>query len=160
MDRERLGSFVGSKDMASIDRAGGALAICKELGSDPKSGIQDVTEGGLATRRQRYGTNIVERKPPHSFFFLFFDAMKDATILILLAASSIAIIIGASICGINIGGMCRRKPLWDSGASKELYEYEVSNKTILPTICNADMSFSCIKFRNQRKAHVSNGWKV
>ena len=158
MDRERLCSLMESKDKARIDQAGGAISICKELGSDPTNGIQDVSEGGLATRKQRYGTNVVERKPPHSFFFLFFEAMKDATILILLAASSIAIIIGASICGVNIGGMCRRKPLWDAGASKELYEYEVS---LIRSIYQpfAILIPTSRTFRNQRRVHASNGWR-
>ena len=125
MDREKLCSLFESKDKARVDEAGGVINICKQLGSDPQIGIQDISEESLKTRKQKFGVNVVERKPPHGFWVLFLDAMKDTTIVILLATSAVAIIIGASICGVNIGGMCRRKPLWDSGTSKELYEYEV-----------------------------------
>lgn len=125
MERDKLISIMESKDKSAVDNAGGVFGIARELGSDAESGINDTSESGLSSRRSKYGVNVVERKPPPGFIALFIEAMQDTTIVILLGASLVAIICGASICGVKIGGACRRKPLWDSGATKELWDYEV-----------------------------------
>ncbi len=112
---EKLLEIMEAKDKILVDELGGLQVIAKSIGSDIEKGLQMISENDLDQRRQKYGANKMERKPPPSIFELFMDAMKDTTIIVLLIAAMISILIGAVSCSIHLGKTCPRKPLWNIG---------------------------------------------
>jgi len=112
---EKLIELMEAKDRKIVEELGGIGVIAASLGSDTEKGLIGISDLDLDQRRQKYGVNKMERKPPPSIFELFLDAMKDTTIIVLLIAAVISIIIGAISCSIHLGKTCPRQPLWDIG---------------------------------------------
>jgi magnesium-transporting ATPase (P-type) len=121
MNRDELINLMESKDKSNIEEAGGVTGICKQLGSDPESGIFDSSENSLIERRNKYGKNTIERKPPPGFLELFIEAMSGTIIIILMIAAIVSIIIGAIICAFHLGSVCPRKPFRDVGSLKDFH---------------------------------------
>jgi magnesium-transporting ATPase (P-type) len=119
---EKLLEIIESKDKKVIDEIGGVQSIAESLGSDVQKGLLTTTEMDLEQRKLKYGCNTMERKSPPSIFKLFWDAMQDTTIIVLLIASLVSVIIGTITCVIHLGKTCPRRPLWDIGyiAKKEV----------------------------------------
>jgi Ca2+-transporting ATPase len=84
---EKLLELMESKNPQDLQPLGGVDGIAKQLGSDIKGGLRQASEQELATRRQKYGENKVDRKPPPTLVELFIEAMQDTTIIILLFAA-------------------------------------------------------------------------
>ncbi len=87
VDLTTLSELMESKDQTKLDQFGGVAGLAQSLGSDLQGGLKASSEQDLVIRRNQYGTNVVERKPPPSILKLFLDAMKDTTIIILLIAA-------------------------------------------------------------------------
>jgi magnesium-transporting ATPase (P-type) len=112
---EKLLEIMEAKDKGLVDELGGLQILAESIGSDLQNGLLKISDHDLDLRKQKYGINKMERKPPPSIFELFMDAMKDTTIIVLLIAAMISILIGAISCSIHLGKTCPRKPLWDIG---------------------------------------------
>ncbi len=137
VDLSKLLELMESKDKKNLDQLGGVTNLAHNLGSDVQGGLKASTVRDLAIRKEQYGVNQVDRKPPPSILKLFLEAMKDTTIIILLFAAgdfsrnisnlwfcriqsncalvAISIIFGLVICFVHLGVACPRRPLWDVG---------------------------------------------
>ncbi len=87
MDLLRLLELMESKDKKNLDQLGGVANLAQSLGSDIQGGLKASTERDLAIRKEQYGVNQVDRKPPPTIMELFLEAMQDTTIIILLFAA-------------------------------------------------------------------------
>jgi Ca2+-transporting ATPase len=102
-----------AKDKRLVDKLGGLQVVAKCIGLDTEKGLLMISDHDLDQRKEKYGVNKMEGKPPPPIFELFVDAMKDTIIIVLLIAAMISILIGAISCSIHLGKTCPRKPLWD-----------------------------------------------
>ncbi len=150
---EQLLEIMEAKDKKLVDELGGLQALAKNIGSDLEKGLQMIAEHDLEQRREKYGANKMERKPPPSIFELFMDAMKDTTIIVLLIAAMISILIGAISCSIHLGKTCPRKPLWDIGYTpgKEVHSPSSSIRTEIDVLYFYMFVMNC---RSTVKVHV------
>jgi hypothetical protein len=87
VDLSMLLELMESKDKNKLEQLGGVANLAHSLGSDIRGGLKASTEPDLAIRKEQYGVNQVDRKPPPSILKLFLDAMQDTTIIILLFAA-------------------------------------------------------------------------
>ena len=108
--QEKLRELMESKEKKCLDELGGAAGLAASLGSDLQKGILASSEHDLKTRQSQYGENILERKPPPTLLELFIEAMQDTTVVILMIAAVVSIVIGAIVCGVNLGSVCPRRP--------------------------------------------------
>ncbi|CAD5220644.1 unnamed protein product [Bursaphelenchus okinawaensis] len=69
---------------------GGTEGLCKRLNTDPVNGIPNTTEE-LERRRQVYGANEIPPHPPKGFLTLVWEALQDATLIILLVSAFISL---------------------------------------------------------------------
>lgn len=109
LNNEVLEEIMADRDKDKLDELGGVQSIARGLGSSPKRGL---TGNDSLQRKKKYGVNMVERKPPPSFWDLFKVAMMDTTVLILLAAAGVAISLSIITCLADLGTSCPRKPLF------------------------------------------------
>jgi hypothetical protein len=140
---QKLLELMDAKDKKNLEDLGGVVGLAQNLGSDIQGGLKGTSEQDLHNRRQQYGENKMERKPPPTITELFLEAMQDTTIIILLVAagsargriliryfcgqseynridflcSAVSITVGVIICLVHLGTSCKRKPLWDVGKS-------------------------------------------
>jgi hypothetical protein len=87
VDLTILSELMESKEVMKLDQLGGVDGLAQSLGSDLQGGLKASSEQDLVIRRNQYGINLVERKPPPSILKLFLEAMHDTTIIILLIAA-------------------------------------------------------------------------
>ena len=64
--------------------------LYRDLKTDPVKGISTST---VEDRKKAYGTNEIPRPPPEGFWALFWDALKDLTLIILMVAAVASIIV-------------------------------------------------------------------
>eukprot|EP00291_Cryptomonas_curvata_P007377 CAMPEP_0172195970 /NCGR_PEP_ID=MMETSP1050-20130122/26527_1 /TAXON_ID=233186 /ORGANISM="Cryptomonas curvata, Strain CCAP979/52" /LENGTH=714 /DNA_ID=CAMNT_0012872139 /DNA_START=41 /DNA_END=2181 /DNA_ORIENTATION=+ len=114
---QKLLELMDAKDKKNLEDLGGVVGLAQNLGSDVQGGLKGTSEQDLDNRRQQYGENKMERKPPPTITELFLEAMQDTTIVILLVAAAVSITVGVIICLVHLGTSCKRKPLWDVGKS-------------------------------------------
>ena len=75
-----------------LDELGGAEALCAKLGTDVHTGLSEVQ---VLEHRNCFGTNAFPESPMDSYLSLLFGALSDTTLLILIAAATVSLIIGA-----------------------------------------------------------------
>lgn len=80
------------ENKANLEKLGGAAALMKKLGSNANTGL---TESQAIHQRNVFGTNQFPESPQSTYLELLFDALQDPTLLILLAAASVSLGIGA-----------------------------------------------------------------
>ena len=76
------------EDMGGIDGVAEKLRIALEKGIDSSS---------VETRRGVFGTNVLPQVPPKSFFFLWFQNLKDPIIIMLMAAALVSTVLGVAV---------------------------------------------------------------
>jgi Ca2+-transporting ATPase len=84
---EKLLELMENKNPQDLEPLGGVTGLAIQLGSDVQAGLKQASEQDLASRRQKFGENKVDRKPPPTLAELFIEAMQDTTVLILLVAA-------------------------------------------------------------------------
>jgi hypothetical protein len=103
---------------------GGAAGIAAGLGVDTASGLPPgetpATSAASAgppdpgaaecVRQSVYGRNEVPTTPPRSIFLLFFDALKDFTLIVLIVAAVVSI-------GLGVGLGTHPETEWIEGAA-------------------------------------------
>ena len=68
--------------------------LYKELKTDPKSGISSST---IDSRLKAYGNNEMAVAPPAGFWRLFWEALHDLTLIILIVAALISIVVSTIV---------------------------------------------------------------
>ncbi len=84
---EKLLELMESKNPHDLEPLGGVSGIAQKLGSDIQGGLRQVSQQDLVSRKEKFGENKVDRKPPPTLVELFIEAMQDTTIIILLIAA-------------------------------------------------------------------------
>ena len=81
-----------SENKENLDAIGGQQELCKMLGLDITKGLnkQQVT-----IMRDKFGRNEFPESPMDSYLTLLIGALSDTTLLILMAAATVSVIIGA-----------------------------------------------------------------
>ncbi|OQR82382.1 calcium-transporting ATPase [Achlya hypogyna] len=80
----------------ALSDLGGVEGLASKLGVEVTKGLlQTEIVSGFQDRRLAFGTNIFEEAPPKSFAALFFETLKDTTILVLIAAAIASTITGS-----------------------------------------------------------------
>ena len=81
-----------SENKKNLDTIGGQQELCKMLGLDINNGLnkQQVT-----IMREKFGRNEFPESPMDSYLKLLIGALSDTTLLILMAAATVSVIIGA-----------------------------------------------------------------
>ena len=64
--------------------------LYRDLKTDP---IKGISSSSIESRVKAYGTNEIPRPPPDGFWALFWDALKDLTLIILMVAAVASIIV-------------------------------------------------------------------
>ncbi|XP_045126514.1 plasma membrane calcium-transporting ATPase 4-like [Portunus trituberculatus] len=101
-DLRELMAARGSEDLPLLRRKFGRVQdVCDGLLSNPTEGISSDPED-LDVRREYYGSNVIEPKPPPSFLRLVFEALKDTTLIILQVAAVLSIVL--SFFHAEVGG--------------------------------------------------------
>ena len=81
-----------SENKENLDAIGGQQELCKMLGLNITNGLnkQQVT-----IMREKFGRNEFPESPMDSYLTLLIGALSDSTLLILMAAATVSVIIGA-----------------------------------------------------------------
>ena len=81
-----LDDLMGDREVANLQqllKANNQTSMQQWLQVDPSQGLSDDVE----KRRQTYGRNAFDAKPPTSFFEFWWDAMHDGAIIVRISAS-------------------------------------------------------------------------
>ena len=68
--------------------------LYRELKTDPKKGISSDT---IPARTEAYGNNDIPKPPPSGFWKLFWEALQDLTLIILIIAAIASIVINVIV---------------------------------------------------------------
>ncbi|CAH1960691.1 unnamed protein product [Acanthoscelides obtectus] len=80
----------GPEGIAKINELGGVQEICKKLYTSPSEGLSG-SEVDIAHRRETFGSNSIPPKPPKTFLILVWEALQDATLIILEVAAIVSL---------------------------------------------------------------------
>lgn len=75
----------------NLDELGGIEGLIKLVGVDPVNGW---SKEQVVAMRNKYGLNSFPETPLDSYFKLLLEALSDSILLILIAASSVSLVIG------------------------------------------------------------------
>lgn len=75
----------------SLDSLGGVETLMNKLGTNVETGL---TSESVQRMREKFGRNAFPESPMNSFFQLFFEALQDTTLLILIGAAVVSLAIG------------------------------------------------------------------
>jgi magnesium-transporting ATPase (P-type) len=75
----------------ALDSLGGVEVLMNKLGTNPETGL---TSEAVQRMREMFGRNAFPESPMNGFFQLFFEALQDSTLLILIGASIVSLAIG------------------------------------------------------------------
>lgn len=79
---------------------GGLSGLQSALKTNLKQGIDPSTE---SKRQEEYGKNVMPVRTPPTLFELFFGALQDTTLIILMCAATVSIILGFTVEGEGSG---------------------------------------------------------
>lgn len=102
VDQERLTEMVKGKKLDELQRFGGIEAIAKLLKTDTESGISG-DEEEMRMRRVVFGSNTYEKPKPKGLIHFVVEALRDTTILILLACAVLSLAFGIREHGAREG---------------------------------------------------------
>jgi magnesium-transporting ATPase (P-type) len=74
-----------------LDSLGGVDVLMNKLGTNQETGLTLIA---VQRMRELYGRNAFPESPMNGFFQLFFEALQDSTLLILIGASVVSLAIG------------------------------------------------------------------
>uniref|UniRef100_A0A7N2MY40 Calcium-transporting ATPase n=1 Tax=Quercus lobata TaxID=97700 RepID=A0A7N2MY40_QUELO len=90
VDPTKLRDMVRDKNFQSLSEFGGVQELALILETDVKNGING-GEADLIHRQNVFGANKYQKPPPKGFLKFVFDALKDITIIILLACAVLSL---------------------------------------------------------------------
>jgi hypothetical protein len=74
-----------------LDSLGGVEVLMRKLGTSMEAGL---TPADVLKMREKFGRNAFPESPMKAFFELFFEALQDPTLMILIGASIVSLAIG------------------------------------------------------------------
>ncbi len=80
------------ENRACLDELGGIDALAQLIGVNLETGL---THKQVEVHRAKFGTNQFPESPMESFLSLLLGALSDTTLLILIAAATVSLVIGA-----------------------------------------------------------------
>jgi Ca2+-transporting ATPase len=93
VDPKILSDMVRDKNIDYLNHFGGVNQLVVVLESDVKHGIYG-SDADVIRRRNFFGANKYQKKPPRSFLSFVIEALKDTTIIILLACAVLSLVFG------------------------------------------------------------------
>ena len=93
VDPKILSDMVRDKNFESLNHFGGVKQLVLVLETDVKRGING-SEADVVLRRSVFGANKYQKPPPKSFLSFVIEALKDTTIIILLACAVLSLAFG------------------------------------------------------------------
>lgn len=82
----------GQEAVIRIREYGGIPGLCKKLYTSPTEGL-DENPADMRSRRETYGSNVIPPKKPKTFLQLVWEALQDATLIILELAAIISLLL-------------------------------------------------------------------
>lgn len=82
----------GTEAVNRIKELGGITEICKKLYTSPNEGLEE-NPNDMQNRRETFGSNTIPPKKPKSFLALVWEALQDATLVILEIAALISLLL-------------------------------------------------------------------
>ncbi|KAL6343634.1 hypothetical protein AAG906_024999 [Vitis piasezkii] len=89
-DQHSLTQIVKHKSLTQLLELGGVEGVAIILETDVKNGIHGAVED-VTRRRKAFGSNAYRKPPTKSFFYFVVEAIKDVTILILVACATLSL---------------------------------------------------------------------
>ena len=86
--RRRAPPAAQEKDDSGFELLGGVEGLASALHSSLANGIEG-GEADLESRRAAFGANRFKQIPPKSFFGLWFEQLKDPTLIMLMCAAAV-----------------------------------------------------------------------
>lgn len=74
-----------------LNSIGGVDTLMTKLGTNPEGGL---SLSAVPKMRETFGRNAFPESPMNGFFQLFFEALQDSTLMILIAAAIVSLAIG------------------------------------------------------------------
>ncbi|KAK6929894.1 Cation-transporting P-type ATPase, N-terminal [Dillenia turbinata] len=102
IDQEPLIKLVKDKNVDRLLQLGGVEGVTSALKSHSENGIKGNGED-VAHRQEAFGSNTYNQPPTKSFFHFVVEALKDFTILILLACAVLSLGFGIKQHGLKEG---------------------------------------------------------
>jgi Ca2+-transporting ATPase len=93
VDPKILSDMVRDKNIDYLNHFGGVNQLVVVLESDVKHGIYG-SDADVIRRRNFFGANKYQKPPPRSFLSFVIEALKDTTIIILLACAVLSLVFG------------------------------------------------------------------
>src|SRR5690606_36982964 len=97
-DADYLDNIIELRNLEELEKLGGIEKIAFELQTDLDEGISDLELlDNYKDRIKKFGKNVFPRAKIPNIFRLFFNAMKDTMIVILIFMALISIVLNCSI---------------------------------------------------------------
>mmetsp|Transcript_19164 Transcript_19164/g.31364 ORF Transcript_19164/g.31364 Transcript_19164/m.31364 type:complete len:1035 (+) Transcript_19164:346-3450(+) len=98
LSRADLVDLNQARDVDVLKKLGGVQGLLRALHTDVDRGISRTEEdSNFSERVEVFGRNVYPEPPPPNIFKLFWDAMQDTTIRILLSAALVSLILGLTV---------------------------------------------------------------
>ncbi|KAL5702173.1 P-type Ca(2+) transporter [Ranunculus cassubicifolius] len=101
-DHNTIVQIVREKKLQGLVQFGGVRQVAAVFHTDIDSGISG-EEKDISYRRDMFGSNTYRKPKPKGFFHFVLEAVKDTTILILLACATLSIVFGVAERGWKEG---------------------------------------------------------
>lgn len=75
----------------NLDAMGGIDKLLVLMGSDQANGL---SQDGVKSMREKFGSNVFPEAPMKSFLSIWFEALGDRTLIILVIAAKVSLVIG------------------------------------------------------------------
>lgn len=82
----------GSEAVNKVKELGGITELCKKLYTSPTEGLGE-NPTDMQNRRETYGSNTIPPKKPKTFLQLVWEALQDATLIILEIAAIVSLLL-------------------------------------------------------------------
>lgn len=84
-------TLLEEKEISSLEKMGGLEGILKELKTNKETGIMEMSS--IEERKEVFGRNVLPDPPSKSFLRLFWEAITDLMLIILMIAAVISLIL-------------------------------------------------------------------
>ncbi|KAH3767405.1 plasma membrane calcium-transporting ATPase 3 [Pelomyxa schiedti] len=94
----QLQELVRHKKVEELVALGGLEGLAEKLGTHLKTGLsKEEVDSNFAHRRSVFGINVLPEPKHKNFFQLWFEAIKDLTLIILIIAAVVSLVLGLAI---------------------------------------------------------------
>jgi len=147
----KLNDMMGNRDFAIFNELDGINGLCKALNTDVKTGITDDT---IAQRQVQYGHNKEPDPVIVPFIKIWFDALKDKTLIILMIAAVVSLVLGIFVPSSTSTDECANLGVSSSDiveADKEFNTDWIEGAAILVAVFLVSFCGSISDYSKQKK---------